>query len=220
MQHTIIKELLKRPIAYQAVIAKTFGSVKLALMWSQLYYWSDKTKDREGWIYKTQVEMFDETGLSRKEQDTARKLAEKLGVLEEKLAGSPPKIHYRIDFERTIELVGEYLSKNKTKIVVTEKAITPGKQAVQFFDWTEGSRNELQTEIFEYYLEKTGADPNKLGTEFKKFILYWTEPNSTGTKVRWQIQKTFDVKRRLLTWLGNAKMETTQGNRAGSGTTI
>jgi len=38
--------------------------------------------------------------------------------------------------------------------------------------------------------------------EFDKFILYWTEPNGSGTKQRWQQQPTFDVKRRLVTWLG------------------
>lgn len=40
--------------------------------------------------------------------------------------------------------------------------------------------------------------------ELQKFCSYWTEPNTTGTKVRWQLQPTFDVKRRLRTWLENA----------------
>lgn len=41
--------------------------------------------------------------------------------------------------------------------------------------------------------------------EFDKFILYWTEPNGSGTKQRWQQQPTFDVKRRLVNWLSNVK---------------
>ena len=68
----MIEELLKRPIAYNPIVAKAFGSVKLGILWSQIYYWTDKTKDPDGWIYKTQNEVFDETGLSRREQETAQ----------------------------------------------------------------------------------------------------------------------------------------------------
>lgn len=39
--------------------------------------------------------------------------------------------------------------------------------------------------------------------ELDKFISYWNEPNKSGTKVRWELEKTFDVTRRLRTWLGN-----------------
>lgn len=45
------------------------------------------------------------------------------------------------------------------------------------------------------------SDHQLLEKEFRKFILYWTEPNATGKKVRWQQQPTFDVRRRLVTWL-------------------
>ena len=44
-------------------------------------------------------------------------------------------------------------------------------------------------------------DQKILEHEFQKFIVYWTEPNKSGTKVRWEQQNTFDVKRRLFTWL-------------------
>jgi len=47
---------------------------------------------------------------------------------------------------------------------------------------------------------------NKLEDEFNHFILYWTEPNKSGSKVRWELQKTFDVKRRLYTWLRNKQI--------------
>lgn len=41
--------------------------------------------------------------------------------------------------------------------------------------------------------------------EMGKFIAYWTEPNKSGTKVRWEQQSTFEIKRRLTTWFGNIK---------------
>jgi hypothetical protein len=100
-----IKALLRRPIAYQPIVAKAVGSVKLAVLWSQLYYWSDKTSDPEGWIYKKREDIWDETGLTRSGQETARVLGEKIGVIMTEVRGHPPTTHYRIDVEKMIELI-------------------------------------------------------------------------------------------------------------------
>jgi len=106
----IIKELLKRPIAYQPVIAKAFGSVNLGILWSQLYYWSDKMNDKDGWIFKTSRQLYEETALSRKEQETARKIGLSLGVLEEKLSGNPATLHFRINEDTAFEVINKFLN--------------------------------------------------------------------------------------------------------------
>ena len=41
--------------------------------------------------------------------------------------------------------------------------------------------------------------------EKKKFFYYWTEKNKSGTKDRWELEKTFDVGRRWKTWQNNAQ---------------
>jgi hypothetical protein len=41
--------------------------------------------------------------------------------------------------------------------------------------------------------------------EKEKFISYWTEKNIKGTKERWQMEKTFDIKRRWKKWTDNCK---------------
>lgn len=109
MENQILREFLKRPIAYQPIVAKAFGSVKLGIFWSQLYYWNDRTKDDEGWIYKTQAEIYEETGLSRREQETARKIGRQLGVLEEKIAKHPATVHFRIDAEKAGEIIEKFV---------------------------------------------------------------------------------------------------------------
>ena len=35
---------------------------------------------------------------------------------------------------------------------------------------------------------------------FDKFCNYWTEPNKSKTKMRFELEKVFDIKRRLATW--------------------
>ncbi len=44
------------------------------------------------------------------------------------------------------------------------------------------------------------------------FIDYWTEPNKSNTKLRYELQKTFDIARRLKTWSKNESKFATKKN--------
>lgn len=67
-----------------------------ALLLSQAVYWSRRTKDEAGWFYKTGEEWEDETGLTRAEQETARRRLRELNLIDEELRGLPCKMHYRV----------------------------------------------------------------------------------------------------------------------------
>lgn len=53
------------------------------------------------------------------------------------------------------------------------------------------------------YLTEKGMNQQLVENELSKFISYWTEKNTAGTKERWQMEKTFEVKKRLTTWFNN-----------------
>ena len=127
----LIHELLNRPIAYHAIIAKAFDSVTLAVLWSQLYYWSDKTNDPDGWIYKTREDIFNETGLSRKQQETARRIGTELGVLQDERRGEKGIVHFRIDIDRSIELLDKYVKANPKALPKTARAAQNARSAKQ-----------------------------------------------------------------------------------------
>ena len=40
-------------------------------------------------------------------------------------------------------------------------------------------------------------------TIVKEFFEYWTEPNQSKTKLRFELEKTYDISRRLATWVKN-----------------
>ncbi len=103
-----IEKYFKRPVAYWASLAKATGSVKLAVLLSQLWYWRDKGHDPDGWVYKTRESIYDETGLSRQEQETARKLGRELGILREIKKRIPPIIHFQIDVSALANLLKEH----------------------------------------------------------------------------------------------------------------
>jgi hypothetical protein len=57
------------------------------------------------WFYKTQTDLEEETGLTRYEQEGARKKLVSCGVLEEAKRGIPAKLYFRVNQERLEELL-------------------------------------------------------------------------------------------------------------------
>lgn len=92
----LIRFMNQKPIAFNKHYVDLGCGINGALMLSQLVYWADKAKDPNGWIYKTGKEWTEETGLNRREQDTARKNLRELGLIEEHKHGVPCKIHYKV----------------------------------------------------------------------------------------------------------------------------
>ena len=85
-----------RAIAYRPNLARLFGGVIAEIFFEQIFYWQDKADPVLG-VYKTQEELEIETGLSRKEQETARKLLREKGVLIETHKRLEHRMYYKID---------------------------------------------------------------------------------------------------------------------------
>jgi len=103
MKLTDFLEDIGRPVAYYPSLVKVTGSVGAAILLCQLIYWRGREADPEGWIYKTQAEISEETGLTRFEQEGARKLLKEKGILREKFSGVPRKLYFSISLERVNE---------------------------------------------------------------------------------------------------------------------
>ena len=74
-------------------------------------------------------------------------------------------------------------------------ALTPVEINKFFFEGKEPYHSMRQE-----FLQR-GVPENILDRELTKFVAYWTEKNKSGTRERWEMQATFDVKRRLSFWL-------------------
>ncbi len=99
-----LTKILGSPIAFHRCLAELAGSVTSGLMLSQAVYWTGKTKDPQGWFWKTQDEWFEETMLSRKEQESARRRLREITfegkpLWCEQLRGVPAKLYYRVDMD-------------------------------------------------------------------------------------------------------------------------
>ena len=47
----------------------------------------------------------------------------------------------------------------------------------------------------------------------EKFIAYWTEPNKSRTRVRYQMEKTWDTSRRLALWASRDNVQPSSRKR-------
>ena len=158
-----ILDALDRPIAFHRVFVELTGSVNAALMLSQAAYWSKRTTLADGWFYKTQEEWTEETGLTRYEQEGARKVLRSLGFWEEKKVGIPSKLNYRLkvdslqtsmrktsrlDWGKPADCDGE----NQQALIAETTAETTAEIKDREL---KGSVKEL----FKYYIEKTERNP-------------------------------------------------------------
>jgi hypothetical protein len=77
-----VKDLLpNRVVGYSPDLARIVGGATTGLFLSQLLFLSDKGHNPDGWVYKSEAEMGQETGLTKREQQTARRKLLSLGVI-------------------------------------------------------------------------------------------------------------------------------------------
>lgn len=101
-----LKDVLDRPIAFQRAFVSLGAGITGALMLSQALYWSKRTDDGDGWFYKTMEEWTSETGMTRSEQEGARRKLVSAGVLEEKKQGVPCRLFFRVNLDAIAAILG------------------------------------------------------------------------------------------------------------------
>lgn len=102
-------KLLGRRIQFHPVFVGMTGSVTASLMLSQGFYWTRnwilEQPQTDGWFWKKQADWQAETGLSRKEQETARKILRKLNFIQERKEGMPARLSFRLDLDQIAQAV-------------------------------------------------------------------------------------------------------------------
>jgi len=109
-QRLVAHILGARLISYNSDLARALGSIKASILLNQLLFWCGKGRDPE-WLYKTVKELEEETTLTPKEQIGAIKVCVKLGFIEIKRKGIPPKRYFRIDMDKIVEFMRKFMAK-------------------------------------------------------------------------------------------------------------
>jgi hypothetical protein len=133
--------LADKPITFHPALARIAGGAANGLLLSYLCHWalSNTAQDREGWFYQRAEDITENTGLTRYEQDTAKKVLKAAGVIETKVIGVPPITHYKVNIEKIAELLEGF------NLLETNKSIC-GKPTNQFAG--NAQSDLLETNIF------------------------------------------------------------------------
>jgi hypothetical protein len=115
-----IKDMLpNRVVGYSPDLARMVGGATTGLFLSQLLFLSDKGANPDGWVYKSEQEMGKETGLTKREQQTARRKLLALGVITIMRGGWKNTYHFKVLWEKLYQVIAGF---QLTQTVSTEKS--------------------------------------------------------------------------------------------------
>jgi len=206
-----MKQLLSSS-AYLVVnkkLAKRVGlkaAVLLADLIGKEQYFIDNGMLDNGWFFNTSDNILKDTTLTRFQQNKAITLLKEIKFLDCKLKGIPATLHFKIledniykyfktSIKETLKLDDKKLKTNNNKII---------------------NNNNKDISIREQKFSEEVFFSN-LSTEVcKEFVDYWTETNKSGTKMKFEMEKTFCIKRRLARWQKNDKKWNTKTSKLDS----
>jgi hypothetical protein len=122
-----VKDMLpNRTVGYSPDLARAVGGATIGLFLSQLLFLSDKGHNPDGWVYKSEAEMGQETGLTKREQQTARRKLLSLGVIAIIRGGFRNTYHFKVIWQRLYQVIeqslrGQTVANQWQQNAVTEK---------------------------------------------------------------------------------------------------
>jgi len=178
------------------------GAVLLAdLISKEEYFIANGMTD--GWFFNTEANIERDTTLTSYQQRKVLKSLKKYQIIETKRKGIPAKQYFKINeanllkiisCEETEELVVKKLNDlsetnlttiNKNKEIRINNNINISKR-----------RNDFVLEVLSFDYDESILNG---------FVDYWTEPNKSNTKMKFELNKTWSTKLRLKTWANNQK---------------
>ena len=142
-----------------------------------------------GWFFNTEDNIEKDTTLTPYQQrNTLKKLIEQ-GFLETKRIGIPAKKHFKINEDQVMKLLNN-LSLIKSTTINKNKEIRITNNNIS------NRREDFVSDVLSFDYDVTLK---------KEFCDYWTEPNKSNTKMKWELNKTWQTSLRLKTWAANQK---------------
>lgn len=203
--YTQMKELItaysgqEKVIVIPTIYIEITEDLNTATLLNQLIFWSDKSKRKDGFFYKTYLEWEQEIYLSEYQVRRSAKKLKEMSILETKVkkANGSPTLHYKINMDKLSESILEKLkngnlrnSSNETK--ETKESLTvdydiklqqynkqlekePVKQVDDDVSVKEDKKESIPyKEIIEHLNEKTGTS-----------LLFKTKGHQSLIKARW-----------------------------------
>jgi len=143
----------------------------------------------DGWFFNTEKNIEEDTTLNAYHQRKCLKTLKEHKIIETKRKGIPAKQYFKINEEQVLQILNNLPYKkpttiNKNKIIIIKNNIIL-KRRDEFI---------LEVKSFDY-------DESIING----FLDYWTEMNKSKTKMKYELNKTWDTNLRLKNWAKNQK---------------
>jgi hypothetical protein len=93
----LLLDVFDAPVSFHRCLVPVTGGITSALLLSQAIWTSQWLEPAaNGWFLRSQDEWTQETGLSRWEQESARRALRRSGLLEERRIGMPARLWFRV----------------------------------------------------------------------------------------------------------------------------
>ena len=171
------------------------GAVLLAdLISKEEYFIANGMTD--GWFFNTAKNIEEDTCLTSHQQRKAIKNLKDLGIIETKVVGIPAKQHFKI-------IENKLLSYFNTSCEESAKLVVKKTQTINKNNNNNNNKNNISNRRDKFVFEVLTFDYEEC--ILNGFIDYWTEPNKSNTKMKFELNKTWKTAFRLKTWANNQK---------------
>ena len=142
----------------------------------------------DGWFFNTEANIEADTTLNPYHQRKCLKTLKKYEIIQTKRMGIPAKQYFKINEEQVLQILNNLLVKDCTTINTNKEIIINNNIS--------NRRNDFVFEVLTFDYKESILNG---------FIDYWTEPNKSNTKMKFELNKTWQTELRLKTWVANQK---------------
>jgi hypothetical protein len=142
----------------------------------------------DGWFFNTEANIEADTTLNPYHQRKCIKTLKTHQIIETKRMGIPAKQYFKINEFQVLQILNNLLVKDSTTINKNKEIRIINNISIRELKFI----NEVSLLDYDVKLKKEFCD-------------YWTEPNKSNTKMKWELCKTWKTELRLKTWSANQK---------------
>jgi hypothetical protein len=203
-----VKEMLpNRTVGYSPDLARSVGGATIGLFLSQLLFLSDKGANPEGWVYKSEAEMGRETGLTKREQQTARRKLLALGVIVIDRRGFKFTYHFKVIWERLYQVIAQF---QRGQTVPTEKVEPVQNVSTEPVQNVATEPAEWQQNVSTKWKQNVGAHNRDNNTENKEIEKTDRENQTTWDLTLEKLQADLPVEEVAARLTGTTLLEVTE----------
>jgi len=142
----------------------------------------------DGWFFNTEANIEADTTLNPYHQRKCIKTLKTHQIIETKRMGIPAKQYFKINEQQVMQILNNLLVKDLTTINKNKE--------IRIINNISNRKNDFVFEVLTFDYDESILNG---------FIDYWTEPNKSNTKMKFELNKTWKTELRLKTWATNQK---------------